>query len=68
MAKFKLTERIPLRKVIGLTGIALILAGYLCLGIEPDTEPALAIKRAFVGMGLVIAGAALSLGALMFTG
>lgn len=64
----KLTDRIPLRKIVGLTGIALILAGYFFLGIDPDTEPALAIKRAFTGMGLIIAGAILSLGALVFAG
>lgn len=64
----KLSGRIPLRKIIGLMGIALILAGYFFLGIDPDTEPALAIKSAFTGMGLIIAGALLSLGALIFAG
>lgn len=64
----KLTDRATLRKIVGLTGIALILAGYFFLGIDPDTEPALAIKRAFTGMGLIIAGAILSLGTLVFAG
>lgn len=68
MPMAKLTDRIPLRKVLGLSGIALILAGYFCLGIDPDTEPAMAIKRAFAGMGLVIVGAAMSLGALIIAG
>lgn len=66
--KAKLTDRIPFRRIVGLTGIALILAGYFFLGIDPDTEPAMAIKRAFTGMGLIIAGALLSLGALAFSG
>lgn len=64
----KLTDRIPLRKIVGLAGIALILAGYFFLGVDPDTEPALAIKRAFAGMGLIILGAAMSLGALITGG
>jgi hypothetical protein len=64
----KLTDRITFRKIVGLTGIALILAGYFFLGIDPDTEPALAIKSAFTGMGLIMAGALLSLGALIFAG
>jgi len=68
MPKAKLAGRIPFRKIAVLSGIALILAGYVCLGIDPDTEPALAIKRAFAGMGLIIAGALLSLGALVFAG
>lgn len=59
-------KRAPLKRIILLAGIALILAGYLLLGIDPDIEPALAIKRAFAGMGLIIAGAALSLGAVIF--
>jgi hypothetical protein len=64
----KMTDRIPLRKIVGLTGITLILAGYFFLGIDPDTEPAMAIKSAFAGMGLIIVGAAMSLGALIMTG
>lgn len=64
----KLSDRIPFRKIFGLTGIALILTGYSYLGIDPDTEPALAIKSAFTGMGLLIAGAFLSLGALFLAG
>lgn len=66
--KAKLTDRIPLRRIVGLTGIALILAGYFFLGIDPDTEPALAIKTAFAGMGLIIGGAVMSLGALIIEG
>lgn len=66
--KAKLTDRIPLRRIVGLTGIALILAGYFFLGIDPDTEPALAIKNAFAGMGLIIGGAVMSLGALIIEG
>lgn len=70
MAKGKktLAQRIPFRKVIGFIGIVLVLVGYLFLNIDPDTEPALAIKSAFTGMGLIIAGAILSLGALVFAG
>lgn len=68
MPMAKPTGRIPLRKIVGLAGIALILTGYFLLGIDPDTEPALAIKSAFAGMGLIIAGALLSLGALIFAG
>ena len=64
----KLSDRIPFRKIVGLAGIALILAGYFFLGIDPATEPAVAIKSAFAGMGLIIAGAILSLAALIFTG
>ena len=64
----KLTDRITFRKIIGLTGIVLILAGYFFLSIDPDTEPALAIKSAFTGLGLIIAGALLSLGTLIFAG
>lgn len=64
----KLTDHITLRKIVGLTGIALILAGYFFLGIDPDTEPVMAIKRSFAGMGLIIAGAILSLGSLVFAG
>jgi hypothetical protein len=60
--------RTPFRKIVGLAGIALILAGYFFLGIDPDTEPAVAIKSAFTGMGLIIAGAILSLGALIMPG
>lgn len=66
MPMAKLTDRTTLRKIVGLTGIALILAGYFFLGIDPDTEPTMAVKRAFAGMGLIIAGAILSLGALLF--
>jgi len=66
MPMAKLTDFIPFRKIVGLAGIALILAGYFFLGIDPDTEPALAIKSAFAGMGLIITGAILSLGALFF--
>lgn len=68
MPMAKLTDRIPLRKIVGLAGIALILAGYFFLGIDPDTEPAMAIKSAFAGMGLIIVGAAMSLGALIIAG
>ncbi len=68
MPMAKLTDRITLRKIVGLAGVALILAGYFFLGIDPDTEPALAIKSAFAGMGLIMAGAILSLGALFFAG
>jgi len=68
MNRAKLTDRFPLRKVAILSGIALILAGYFFLGIDPDTEPALAIKRAFAGIGLIIGGAILSLAALFFAG
>jgi hypothetical protein len=64
----KLTDRVPFRKIAGLSGIALILAGYFFLGIDPDTEPAMAIKSAFTGMGLIIVGAAMSLGALIISG
>ena len=64
----KLSDRIPFRKIFGLTGIALILAGYFFLGIDPDTEPAQVIKNAFTGMGLIIGGAILSLGTLVFAG
>jgi hypothetical protein len=64
----KPTDRIPFRKIAFLTGFALILTGYFFLGIDPDTEPALAIKSAFAGMGLIMAGAILSLGALVFAG
>jgi peptidoglycan/LPS O-acetylase OafA/YrhL len=66
MPTAKLSERIPSRKIIGFTGFALILAGFFFLNIDPDTEPTLAIKNAFTGMGLIIVGAATSLGALMF--
>ena len=68
MPMAKPTDRIPLRKIAGLTGIALILAGYFFLGIDPDTEPALAIKSAFTGIGMIIVGAAISLGALISAG
>jgi hypothetical protein len=64
----KLTDLIPFRKIIALAGIAMILTGYFFLGIDPDTEPALAIKGAFTGMGLIIVGAAMSLGALVGAG
>lgn len=57
---------IPYKKIVGYIGIALILAGYLSLAIDPDTQPAMAIVRAFIGMGMVIAGAILSLGAFLF--
>jgi len=68
MPMTKRTDRITFRKIVGLTGIALILAGYFFLGIDPDTEPAVAIKSAFAGMGLIIGGAAMSLGALIMAG
>ncbi len=68
MPMTKRTDRIPFRKIVGLSGIALILAGYFFLGIDPDTEPAMAIKSAFTGMGLIIGGAAMSLGALIMAG
>lgn len=64
----KLSDHIPFRKIFGLTGIALILAGYFFLGIDPDTEPAQVIKNAFTGMGLIIVGAAMGLGALFIAG
>lgn len=57
---------IPYKKIIGYLGVAMILAGYLFLAIDPDAQPAIAIVRAFIGMGLVITGAILSLGAFLF--
>lgn len=66
MSKPRPASRIPYRKIIGLAGAALILVGYAVLTIDPGTEPAMAIKRAFTGMGMVIAGGVLSLGAFLF--
>lgn len=58
--------RLPLKKIIGLVGVALILTGYFFLAIDPDTSLALTIARAFIGMGMVGAGAILSVGAFLF--
>ncbi|HUW51581.1 MAG TPA: hypothetical protein VMV75_11265 [Sulfuricella sp.] len=66
MSKPRPASRVPYRGIIGLAGVALILAGYVLLAIDPGTEPAIAIKRAFTGMGMVIAGGVFSLGALLF--
>jgi len=46
---------------LGSVGLALILAGYATLMIDPEAVTAEATRRAFAGMGLVIAGAALAL-------
>lgn len=61
----KLIDRIPFRKIIILAGIALIMAGFSFLNVEPDTESAIAINHAFTGIGLLVAGAATSLGAIL---
>ncbi|MDD5240480.1 MAG: hypothetical protein PHG47_02030 [Sulfuricella sp.] len=66
MSKPRPASRIPYREIIGLAGVALILAGYACLTIDPGTEPAMAIKRAFAGMGMIVAGSILSLGVFLF--
>ena len=60
-------RKLPVRRIIVWVGAGLIVLGYGLLSIQPDTESPLAIKRAFLGMGSVIAGAMLWLGAIFFS-
>lgn len=60
-------RQLPIRRTAIFTGILLILAGYTYLSIPPEAEMAVATERAFTGIGLVIAGAALWMGTLFFT-
>lgn len=68
MAEKQATKRrkLPLRRIIFYTGIALILVGYGFLSVPPDAGLAVAEERVFRGLGLVVIGAALWLGALFF--
>lgn len=60
--------RLPVRKLIMFTGIALIALGYGFLSVPPEAGLEVATRRAFTGLGLVFAGAALWLGTIFFTG
>ncbi len=55
-------RKLPLRRIAIYVGITLILVGYGFLSIPPETGPDVATRRAFSGIGLIIAGAALWLG------
>lgn len=57
---------LPLQQIILYTGIALIALGYGFLSVPPEASVADAERRAFTGLGLVMAGAALWLGAIYF--
>lgn len=62
----KLREPLPIRRTVLYTGVALILVGYSFLSVPPDAGLAAAEERAFEGLGLVMVGAALWLGAIFF--
>ncbi|GAO35894.1 hypothetical protein SCT_1290 [Sulfuricella sp. T08] len=57
--------KLSVRRIVFFTGIALILIGYGFLSVPPDAGPDVAEERAFKGLGLVVAGAALWLGSLL---
>lgn len=57
---------IPVRRIIFWLGVALILVGYVFLSVPAGTLPFAATTRAFTGLGLVIGGAFLWLGAIFF--
>jgi hypothetical protein len=61
----KLINHIPFRKIIILVGIALIMAGFSFLNVDPDADSAFAVNHAFTGIGLLVAGAATSLAAIL---
>lgn len=54
------------KKIIFWVGIGLVLLGYGFLFIPAETPAVTAITRAFTGLGLVIGGAILWLGAVFF--
>lgn len=56
----------PIRRIIFWIGIALILLGYGFLSAPAETLAVTAGTRAFTGLGLVIGGAFLWLGAIFF--
>lgn len=62
----KYRKPFPVRKIILYTGVALIALGYGFLSVPPESGIAVAQKRAFTGIGLVMAGAVLWLGAIFF--
>ena len=58
---------LPLKRMIFWAGIALILLGYGFLSAPAETLAVTASFRAFTGLGLIIGGAFLWLGALLFS-
>jgi len=64
----KRLKPLPVRRLIMFTGIALITLGYGFLSVPPEAALDVATRRAFTGIGLIIAGSALWLGTLVFTG
>lgn len=59
-------RKLPVRRIILYTGIALILIGYGFLSVPPDAGLTVAEERAFRGLGLVVTGATLWLGSIFF--
>jgi hypothetical protein len=59
-------RHIPIRRIIFWIGISLILLGYVFISASANTFVATAEARVFVGIGMVIGGAILWLGAIFF--
>lgn len=59
-------RKLPVRRIVFYTGIALILLGYGFLSVPPDAGLAVAEERVFRGLGLVVIGATLWLGTIFF--
>lgn len=62
----KRRKPLPLRRIAFYMGIALIPLGYGFLSAPAETLVATASTRAFTGLGLIIGGAFLWLGAIFF--
>lgn len=54
-------ERFWVRWLLLVLGLAMIAGGYWSLSVEPDVSADEAQRRAFIGLALVITGAALAL-------
>jgi len=59
-------RHLPIRRIIFWAGIALTLLGYGFLSAPAETLAVTASARAFTGLGLIIGGAFLWLGAIFF--
>ncbi len=61
MLEHQRRRRVGLRRMSLALGLLLIAAGYWSLSVDPGVTVDVATRRAFVGMGLVIAGTVMSL-------
>lgn len=59
-------RQLPVKKIIAWSGICLIVLGYWLLAVQPETESAVAIKHAFLGIIAIITGATLWLSTILF--